>query len=349
MSGAFRRRALQVGLPLVAIAVSLLLVGVIVSLVGASPYVALQALLQGSFGTPYAIGTVLIRATPLILTGLSVGLAFRCGLFNIGAEGQLQVGGAAAVAAGIFGGGPLIFHLPLSLLAGFLAGALYGAGPGYLRARFGASEVITTLMMNYIAVYGVIYLVLGPMGTPGAVFPQTARILPSSELPRWFPGTQIHAGFFVALLMVLAVWLLLQRTTLGFELRVVGENPAVADQIGIPISRRVVFSMTLCGALSGLAGAIEILGVQFRLGQDWSYEWGYTAIAVAFLGGTNPIGIFAAALFFGVLQAGADSIQTATGVPVAIIFLIESMPVLIVLALSAPRMLLHLRKMARRP
>lgn len=342
-----RRRGVQLGLPLIATGLSLLLVGAIVHLVGVSPYVALRALLEGALGSPYAVGTVLVRATPLILTGLSVGLAFRCGLFNIGAEGQLQVGGAAAAAVGIFAGGPPVFHLPLSLLAGFLAGGLYGAIPGFFRARFGASEVITTLMMNYIAVYGVIYLVLGPMGMADAVFPQTSRVLPSSELPRWIPGSHLHAGFLLALGTVAAVWVLLRRTTLGYEFRVVGENPAVAGQIGIPMSRRVTLSMAICGALSGLAGAVEILGVQFRLAQDWSYEWGYTAIAVAFLGGVNPFGILAAALYFGVLQVGADSVQTATGVPAAIVFLIESLPVLIVLALSAPRILTHLRKMTR--
>lgn len=349
MSIAYRRIGLQVGLPVAATALSLVFMGMIVSLVGASPFVALQALIHGAFGSPYAIGTVFVRATPLILTGLSVGLAFRCGLLNIGAEGQLQVGGMAAGVVGILGGGPLVIHLALSLLSGFLAGAVYGAIPGYFRARFGASEVITTLMMNYIAIFGVLYLVLGPFEMEGAVFPHTERILPSSELPRWIPGTRLHAGFFLALLMVLAVWLLLRRTTLGYEFRMVGDSPSVAEQIGIPISRRIVLSMAFCGGLSGLAGAIEILGVQFQVGQDWSYGWGYTAIAVAFLGRANPIGILAAALFFGVLQTGGDSIQTATGVPASIIFLIESLPVLIVLALSAPRILSHSRTTRRNP
>ncbi|MFQ5911922.1 MAG: ABC transporter permease [Nitrospinota bacterium] len=348
MSANLNRFNLQVGLPMAATGISLVLVGWIVSLVGASPFVALRALLDGAFGSPYAVGIVLVRATPLILTGLSVGLAFRCGLFNIGAEGQLQVGAAAAVAVGIFGGGPPIVHAGSSLLAGFLAGGLYGAIPGYIRARFGASEIITTLMMNYIAIYGVIYLVLGPMGMEDAVFPQTARILESSELPRWIPGTQLHAGFWMALLLVAAVWVILKKTTLGYEFRVIGENPSVARQIGIPTSGRITLSLALCGGLSGLAGAVEILGVQFRLAQDWSYEWGYTAIAVAFLGGANAFGILAAALYFGVLQAGADSIQAATGVPAAIIYLIESLPVLIVLALSAPRILTHLRNLTGR-
>ncbi len=347
MVASAHRKGIQAALSLTATAISLVLVGLIVGLVGASPLAAFQALLEGAFGNLYSIGTVLVRATPLIFTGLSVGLAFRCGLFNIGAEGQLQVGAAAATAVGVFGGGPPGIHLGLALLAGCCAGAIYGAIPGFLRARFGANEIITTLMLNYIAIYSVIYLVLGPMGMEDAVFPQTNRISTSSELPRWIPGTRIHAGFFLALLIVAAVWALLHRTSLGFEFRTMSENPSVAGQIGIPISRNITLSMAICGALSGLAGAVEILGVQYRLAQDWSYEWGYTAIAVAFLGGVNPIGILAAGLYFGILQTGADAIQAATGVPAAIVFLIESLPVLIVLAISAPRILALLRKRSR--
>ena len=248
---------------------------------------------------------------------------------------------------GVFGGGPPGIHPGFALLAGCCAGAIYGAIPGFLRSRFGANEIITTLMLNYIAIYSVIYLVLGPMGMEDAVFPQTNRIASSSELPRWIPGTRIHAGFFLALLIVAVVWVVLHRTSLGFEFRIMGENPSVAGQIGIPISRNITLCMAMCGALSGLAGAVEILGVQYRLAQDWSYEWGYTAIAVAFLGGVNPIGILAAGVYFGILQAGADSIQAATGVPAAIVFLIESLPVLIVLAISAPRILALLRKRSR--
>lgn len=320
-------------LPAASIGSALLLGGIIVALLGISPFVAYYYMLVGAFGGLPAIGETLVKATPLILTGLSFALAFRCGLVNIGAEGQLFMGGFGAAVAGIYLKGlPAYLHLPLALAAGLVAGGLWGALCGYLKTRFGASEIITTVMMNYVAIYWVSYVVAYPMIDPVSHMPQTAQVQVTAQLPRILLGTRVHLGLGVALLAVVFFAFYLWRTTRGFETRVVGQNPHAAAYAGMNAKANVLLAMFLAGGMAGLAGACEILGVQLRLYQGFSPGYGFDGIAVALLGRNTPVGIVLAALLFGALQAGGNVMQMLSQVPAAVTGIIQALVIVFVAA-----------------
>lgn len=299
---------------------------------------SIGALLRGAAGSPAVFASsTLVRATPLILTGLAVALAFRAGILNIGADGQLLGGAAAATALGLvidprLGGAAL----PALLLAGGVAGALCAAIPAWLRSRFGVLEVITTIMMNFISLYAVGFLVRGPLQEPTHVYPQTASLDPALVLPLVVPGTRLHAGFFIALFAALVLWCFLRFTAAGFRVRVVGANPDAAAMAGLVSVGRLGTRVFLAsGALAGLAGAVEVTGVTRALYENLSPGYGFTAIAVALLAGLHPLGVVASGVFLGGLAAGAAAMQREAGVPLVLVSVLEAAVILGVIGARA--------------
>ncbi len=280
----------------------------------------------------------LVVSTPYILVGLGVALGFRTGLFNIGAEGQVFMGAAAAVAAGIFIKGlPPILHVSIALLAGAAGGAIWGFVPGWLKAKTGGHEVINTIMMNYIAFRLSDYLLSTVLQDPNTSYPVSSKIQPSAELYKFFETPiRFHAGFFFALAMAFLVYWLLFKTKWGFDLRTVGENPRAAKYAGMNIVASTVIAMSLSGALAGLAGANEILGVNHFLSAGFSSGLGFDSIALALLGKSHPLGVVLASLLFGFLRNGAIQMQISAGIPIDIITVIQS---LILMFIAAPEII----------
>lgn len=317
--------------PLATVCGAFLIGAVFIRLMGIDPWSAYRNLFQGALGSAHGLAETLVKASPLTLTGLSFALAFRCGLINIGAEGQLYFGGLASILVAIhFKGLPLLLHLPLAVAAGFVGGGLWGLFAGWLKVRFGASEIITTVMLNYVAIHFVGFLVTGPLKEPPGMFPQTAEAALTAQLPRLLPGTRLHLGFLIALLALAAYYVYLWRTPRGFELRVVGLNPQAARYAGMNPAANVLRAMFLAGGLAGLAGVSEVLGVQLRLMQGLSPGYGFDGLAVALLGDSTPVGIFLAALLFGLLRTGGNMMQMFSGVPVALIYVIQAVVILLV-------------------
>lgn len=289
----------------------------------------------------------LVTATPYIFAGLAVALGFKCGLFNIGAEGQIYVGAMAAAFVGYsFTDLPWLVHAPLTFLAGALAGAVWAGVAGFLKARTGAHEVINTMMMNYIAFNLAHYLLNGPMKRGGAAgfIPISRDILPSAYFPKFFPDPiRFHAGFFVALLIAVLVYWFLWKTTLGFEIRTVGANPRAARYAGISVTRNYVFAMALSGALAAMAGAGEVMGVNHNLAEGFSPGYGFDSIALALLGKSHPAGVVFAALLFGTLRSGATKMQSIANVPIDIVSIVQAFVIMFVAAPAIIRWLYHLK------
>jgi general nucleoside transport system permease protein len=328
--------------PVLAVVIALILGGIIMFATGidlATIGEAFGALFTGSVGSLGAISETLTAAAPLTLAGLGIALGFRAGLFNIGAEGQLVLGGVAAVAVGFsFSGLPAFIHLPLALLAGMVAGALWAAIPGWLKAATGAHEVITTIMLNFIAMRITDYLLRNPpIQKPGRSDPISQSVLPSAQLPRlltWFdPTMRVHAGILLTIIAVGVVYWLLFRTTVGFEFRASGSNPDAARYAGMRSKLIIVLVMACSGALAGLAGANQVLGVLGRVSPGYSGGAGFDAIAVALLGRSHPVGVLLAGLLFGALQAGGRQMQVSAGVRIDLIGIIQA---LIIIFVAAP-------------
>ncbi|MGA9533094.1 MAG: ABC transporter permease [Anaerolineales bacterium] len=341
-----------------------------------SPFIGIQnglqavltsyvALFNGSFGNPGKILAALqsgeaeairrafnpfmeslVTSTPFIFAGLAVALGFRAGLFNIGAEGQLFMGATAAAFVGYsFTNLPAIIHIPLTLLAGALGGAVWGFVPGWLKARTGGHEVINTIMMNYIAFRLSEWLLSGPMQRPDSFVPVSPTIADSAMLPRFFGyPTRFHLGFFVSLAVAWLVYWFLFRTTWGFELRTAGANPRAARYAGMNTLAAIVVAMSLSGALAGLAGANEVMGVNHNLALAFSAGTGFDAIALALLGKSHPAGVVLAALLFGTLKNGATQMQLAAGVPVDIIAILQAMILMFIAAPAIMRTIFRLRE-----
>ncbi len=328
--------------PLVAVALALIIGAIIMVATGVRPASigeSFVALFTGSLGSVYAISETLTAAAPLTLAGLGIALGFRAGLFNIGAEGQVLLGGIAAVVVGFsLPGLPMVIHLPLALLAGALAGAAWASIAGWLRATTGAHEVITTIMLNLTSVRLVDYLLRSPfIQRPGRADPISKTVLDSSVLPRlltWIdPSLRVHAGIILVILAVIFVYWLLFRTTIGFEFRAAGLNPDAARYAGMRSSLIIVVVMALAGALAGLAGANQVLGVLGRASPNFSGGVGFDAIAVALLGRSHPVGVLLAGLLFGALQAGRRQMQAQAGVSLDLIAVIQA---LIIIFIAAP-------------
>ena len=332
-------------IPALAVLTALIIGAVIIMLTGSSLQETLQAywaLLEGSVGSLRAISATLTEATPLILTGLSVAIAFRAGLFNIGGEGQVLIGGMTAVLVGFsFAGLPWFIHMPLAVIAGFVGGGLWGFVPGFLKAKTGAHEVIVTIMMNYIAIYLVGYLLKSSLfQREGRNDPISKNVEASAALPKllaWFDSAmRVHLGLFVALAAAVAVWWLLFRTTTGFEFRAVGANPHAARYAGMSVTKVYVLVMVIAGGLAGLAGGGQVLGVLDRASPGFSAGLGFDGISVALLGRSNPFGVVAAALLFGGLNAGGQNMQATANVGIDLVSVIQA---LIIIFVAAPALI----------
>jgi general nucleoside transport system permease protein len=301
---------------------------------------AFSAMWSGSFGSWYAfVSGTLVRATPLIIVGLAVARAFQSGVLNIGAEGQLLAGAAAATVAGLaMGSWSPWLSVPLELAAGIAAGAAWAGIAAILKRRFDVLEVISTLMLNFVAAFGVSYLVRGPMQEPTHIYPQTATLAPPARLPVLIAGQRLHLGFVAALVLAIAGWWILRKTAGGFRSRVVGAGAAAAASAGRVRVDRVVFRAFLAsGALAGLGGAVQVTGVTYALYEGLSPGYGYTAIAVALLARLNPIGVIFAGIFFGALESGGAGMQRDAGVPAGFVGVIEALVILGVLAVDRAR------------
>jgi simple sugar transport system permease protein len=303
---------------------------------------AATALWTGSAGSEYSFfsGT-LVRATPLIIAGLAVAVAFQAGVLNIGADGQLIAGAAAATAAGLsMANWPGLIVIPAELAAGMAAGAAWAGVAAVLKRRFGVLEVISTLMLNFVALYTVSYLVRGPLQEPARVYPQTSALAASARLPVIIPGQRLHLGFVVAVALAIVAWWCLRFTAAGFRIRAVGAGATAAASAGRVNVDRVVFRAFLTsGALAGLGGAVQVTGVTYALFEGISPGYGYTAIAVALLAQLNPLAVVAAGIFFGALEAGGAGMQRDAGVPAGFVSVIVALVILGVLAVNRARTL----------
>ena len=323
--------------PLGAILFTLLVSALLVLWAGAPVAQTYALLMQGAFGSVFALSETLTRAIPLMLTGLAATVAFKARLFNIGAEGQLYVGALAAVAVGGLHGGTG-FDLPpallfvLMMLAAAIAGALLLLGPALLKARLGVDEVVTTLLLNFIVLLLVSMMLDGPMKDPTAMgWPQSVALMGELELSKLIPQTRVHTGLLWACTLAVALWALMKYTVLGFDIRAVGANARAAAFAGVPVTRTVVLVALLSGGLAGLAGAIEVAGRTSYLTLDMSPGYGYSGIVIAMLAALHPLGVIAASVFVAGMLVGADSMSRAVGVPTYIADVIVAASLLSVL------------------
>jgi simple sugar transport system permease protein len=334
------RRLAPVAAALGALALTTAVGAVALWLGGYDAHAAAWALVRGAVGSRAALLSVtLVRSVPLVLTGLAVALAFRAGVWNIGAEGQLYAGALAATWTGLHGGAlPGWLLAPTVLGSAMAAGAAWAAVPALMKLRLGVGEVITTLLMNFVGIYTVAWAVHGPLQEARGVFPQTDPIAAGGRLPVLVPGTRLHLGFAVAVVLAAGLWALLRWTRAGFAVRAVGSAPRAARISGRMDASRVVAGAFLgSGALAGLAGGVQVAGVTFALYEGLSPGWGYTAIAVALLAGLNPAGVVVTGVLFGALEGGAGAMQRAANIPAAWVGAVEALAILSILAVDQVR------------
>jgi ABC-type uncharacterized transport system permease subunit len=311
--------------PVISLVLALIFGGIILLTAGANPLTTYKAMFLGAFGSKYNLSETMVKAIPLMLCGLGVSIAFRMLFWNIGAEGQLAVGGIAAAGVALLGAEwlPAALLLPAMFVAGFVAGALWGLVPALLKAFIRVNEIIITLMMNYIAILWVEYLFYGPWKDPaGYGFPGTAQFPEAAWLPR-LPGTRVHLGLAFAIAAAAFIWLVLGRTKWGYEIRVIGENPRAATYAGISLIRNIILVMVLSGGLAGLAGMAEVSGIAHRLQKGLTVGYGYTAIIVAWLGKLNPWGVLLVAILLAGLLVGGDQIQITMQLPAAVALILQ--------------------------
>lgn len=307
---------------------------VLLLVTGHAPGPALSALASGAFGSGFAISSSIVRAVPLALSGLAVALAFRAGLLNIGAEGQLLIGACAATAMGAWlSNASGLLAIGAMLTAATLAGASWAFVAAELRRRFGVLEVISTIMLNFIAISITGWLVRGPLQEPTHVNPQSASLPLSQHLPVLIPDTRIHVGALLVVILAFGLWWWLRHSASGFRLRAIGANPFAAASAGqISVARTALGAFLLSGALAGLAGGVELNGVTYALYENFSPGYGYTAIAVALLARLNPVGVVGTALLFGALEAGSSAMQRDAAVPSVVVSVVEASLILLVVA-----------------
>jgi len=322
-----------------AVVLGLLALAAGLQLAGYDAAAALTAMWRGAFGSWYAItSATLVRSVPLIVIGLGIALAFRAGAFNIGAEGQFYAGAIAATWIGLHAAGlPAPLALAAAAAGAAAAGAAWVALPVILRLRYGVTEVISTLVLNFVAESLVSLMVQGPLQESQGIYPQSDMIALAARLPL-LPGTRLHAGILLALAGAAALWYLFGRTLWGFRLRAVGAGPRAAELSGrIDTARVVAVALLGSGAVAGLAGGVEVTGVSYALFQNLSPGYGFTAIAVALLARLNPLGVVAAGVLFGALEAGAGAMQRDAGVPAVAVYVVEAVVIVVALLAEAGR------------
>ena len=328
-----RSRVTGALLPLASLGAGLGVLALFFAASGYDPVAALGAMYRGAFGSWYAFTSgTLLRAIPLMLIALGFTIGLRAGVLNIGGEGQFYAGAIAATWIGLkLGGWPAIAAIPLVLAVAFGAGALWVAVPAWLRLRFGVLEVISTLLLNFVAEALVSFMVQGPLQESQHIYPQSDQLPISARLPV-LPGTRLHLGIVIALGCCVLVWYLFRRTMLGFELRAVGRGPIAARVSGgLRVQRIGAMALLVSGAFAGLAGGVEVGGVSYALYPNLSPGYGFTAIAVALLARQSPVGIVASAILFGALEAGAGAMQRDVGVPAVAVYVAEAVTIIAVL------------------
>lgn len=330
------RGAVAKVLPAALSLIAALLIGALLLLLsGRNPVEAYGALLAGAFGSPARLAETLVKMTPFLILAIAVSISFRCGFWNIGAEGQLILGAIASfTVALLLRSWPAVVVLPLTIVAGILGGGLWSGIAGVLKARFNANEVITTSMLNFIAVYLLAYLVNGPLKDPeGFNFPQSPLISEAFQLPRLLTGSRLNVAFLVALVLVVLA-LLFWRSTLGFRTEIVGASRRVATHAGLNVSRTVVLVSVITGGVAGIAGWGEIFGIHYRLIDAIAVGMGSMAVVVALLGELHPLGMVVSAFLFAALVVGGNAMERGAGVPFALVDVIQGSIILLVLARS---------------
>ena len=325
----------SVGAPLVGAIIGILIGALLIWITGADPIQAYSAMIKGAFGGKRQITATLLKTCPILLIGLGMTIAFRARVWNIGGEGQYYIGAllGGLVALNLFKFPQPILWICL-LLAGILGGMFWALIPAIFKIRFGMNEIISTLMLNYIAVLFVTYLARGPLQEPGGVLPNSAKFDPNTQLPV-FPDTNIHLGVFLAFLIVPLVYVLLWKTPLGFKLRAVGSRASVAEYAGISVNKTILTAMLISGGLAGLSGITEVLMIHTRLKSTISGGYGFSAVLVALLGRMNPFGVVLASFFFAALIIGAQTMNVLHGLPPELADAIQAVIVLSVLGIDA--------------
>jgi simple sugar transport system permease protein len=339
-------------IPAISLVCGFAVAAVAIVLSGADPLAAFTALFQGAFLNRNSFPETLVATVPYIFLGLAVAIGFRAGLFNIGAEGQFYLGALFGVYVGYrLHGLPAPVHIALAIAAGMLGGLLWASIPGILKARFGAHEVITTIMLNYVAFLLADWLINngGPLADKKATAPKTPFIDPAAQLPILLPGSRLHLGLLLALLAVPLVWFLIERTTIGFRIRAVGLNPTAARAAGISVGWTLVTVMGISGALAGRAGADEVLGVSHYMPPQFSTGYGFDSIAVALLARSNPWAIVPAAFLFGAMRSGAGFMQLQTQVSSDLISIVQATVIMFVAAPLLVRWIFRLRDVPEAP
>ena len=332
---------------LLALTAAALIASILLIALDANPIAAFSAMVEGAFGSENAIAETLVKATPILFVAIGITIAFRGGVINIGGEGQMIAGALASVTATLAIGESLGWLvIPIALVVGFIVGGLYGGLAGFLKAYFDVNEILSTIMLNQIAVQMMNFLLNGPLLDPETAglnnIPKTARIVSAAQLPRLsmfdlFDRTRLHYGLLIAIIIAIVVYILLWRTTIGYRIRAVGLNQRAARYAGIRVERQLVLSMFLAGGMAGLAGAVQVLGLNYRLQTDGSpagftANAGFNGIVTALFGGLNPIGAIPASAFFGGLLVGAQKMQREVDIPASLITTINGLIVVFVVS-----------------
>lgn len=342
----------ELSVPLLAVTIALIIGALIILYLGENPMNAYYYLFSGAVNSPRAIARTLLEATPMIFTGLALLVAFKARLFNIGAQGQLIMGGLAAAAIGAFVKNNLINNMIIVLIVAAIAGFIWASFAGYLKARLGVHEVITTIMLNYIAMSFEQYCLNYPLkaGGPMGPSPQTPPVSEMARLPLLMPGTKeaLNIGFIIALIAALIIWFLFKKTVLGYEIKAVGHNPTASENAGINVKWIVMLTMGISGLLAGLGGAERILGgvTQYTYRQGSMAEYGFDGIAVALLGKNHPLGVVIAAILFAALRVGGRAMQFNTNIPSQIIIIIQAIIILLIAAENMFKAVIYKKKEA---
>ncbi|PLV58701.1 ABC transporter permease [Thermotoga sp. KOL6] len=334
--------------PFFSVIIALLVAAVVIIAIGQNPFIAYKAMIEGAFGNLQALADTIIKTTPLILTGLSVGFGFRAGLFNIGAEGQMIIGAIFATVVGInMRGIPPTLAIPVTMLAGMIGGALWAAISGYLKAKTGAHEVVTTIMLNWIATYISSYLITGPLAV-GSGTPKSPEIAPSAKLPPIVTvgALEMTSGIAISIIAAIVMYIILEKTKTGYEVKATGFNPYAAEYGGINISKNIVMCMAISGALAGLAGALEVMGLHHRFLGTLSGGKGFDGISIALIGQNHPIGIIFASFLIASLRTGSSNMQFV-GVPKHIVTIIQGIVIFLVAADRIVKTLLKAKKVRK--
>ncbi len=333
-----QERLLNLFIVVAALLVALFIGALLFIIAKGNPFKAYSVMFTRPFTSLFGITEILVRAAPLMLVGLGIAIAFRSGILNIGGEGQILIGAIAGAAVALaFPGLPKIILLPMIFMASFLGGALWGGIAGWMRSYLNVNEILSTVMLNYIAMQVYMFLLRGPLIDPkevsyGTGVPQTAVFSKSAWLAKLIPGTRLHSGIIIAIVLAVAVYILLWKTTIGYRMRAVGIEPKAARTAGMNVQWYLLLAMLLSGGFAGMAGAVEITGVHHRALESISAGYGFSGIVVALFGGLHPLGIIPSSIVFGLLIVGSDMMQRAVNVPASIILSIQGLIILAIVS-----------------